>query len=197
MRRLFLLGTIVFFCISCNQDSPPKGVLDKEAMLNVMVDMQLTDAVLNLVYNSDTMKMQAKARYNYLFKKHDIDSATFSKSLRYYSKDPVELDSMYSLVSDSLTRLKEIVSPKPQIDLQSIRKAQAAEVYNYLFRSFKSHPSMVNKNQDPYIVDAKSLFKSYKNKLDSLKKQKDSVATDLKNKENTALKKVKNDLSTK
>ncbi len=90
-----------------------------------MVDFQITDAYLNQVPNQDTMKMQAHSRYNYIFKKHDIDSATFSKSLSYYSRRTEEFNKMFDGVLDSLNKLESIVRTKDSLVNVKIRKADS------------------------------------------------------------------------
>jgi hypothetical protein len=182
MRKLILLIAVVLFYVACKQNVP-KGVIEKSEMMNVLLDMQVTDAALNQVYNNDTMKMQAHSRYNYIFKKYKIDSATFTNSLKYYSRNAKELDSMYTQISDSLVRLQESLKPKPVINYA---KMQADSVYNFLFPKFtKDSAKFTNKNY--YNLDVKGLYGRYTQILDSLKHLQDSIKK----------KQVKNDLSTK
>lgn len=108
---LFLLLSLAF---ACQQNKAPKGIIEKDKMQNLMLDMQLTDAYLNQVYNQDTMKMQAHSRYLYVFKKHKTDSAKYVRSLEYYSKDPKVLSAMYTAISDSLTRLQTKLQTPPK-----------------------------------------------------------------------------------
>lgn len=180
MRKLILLLAVVLFYVACKQKTP-KGVIEKSEMMNVLLDMQLTDAALNQVYNNDTVKMQAHSRYNYIFEKYKIDSATFTNSLKYYSSNAKELDSMYTQISDSLVRLQKSLKPK-YVDT----KLQADSVYNFLFPKFtKDSAKFTNKNY--YNLDVKGLYGRYTQILDSLKHLQDSIKK----------KQVKNDLSTK
>lgn len=196
MRRLILLIAIVLFYTACNQNKLPKGVIEKDEMLNVMLDMQLTDASLNQVFNNDTMKMYANSRYNYLFKKYNIDSATFSNSLKYYSMDPVELDSMYSLVSDSLTRLAKILAPKIVNNTDSLRM-NGYKTYSYMFGKFKRDSINAINNFDSYDLNGKALLGAY-HRGDSLAKPKDSLnVIPKKFRQLKKATKIKNDLSAK
>ncbi len=202
MKRLIVLVAIVIFYTACDQNKVPKGLIEREKMLDVMVDMQLTDAYLNQVYNPDTMKMQAHSRYNYIFKKFNTDSANFSNSLKYYSKDPVALDSMFSQVYSTLARLQEKLKPKrTKQELDDSVKLQSQKLYNYMFGKFKIDSSKVGVNLNYYSLDAKALFKKYNMLSDSLVRLKDSV--NVKPKQVRELKKlkeakdVKNDLPKK
>ncbi len=171
MKKLILLIAVVLFYVACQQNNLPKGIIIKEKMINVMLDMQLTDAALNQVYNTDTMKMQAHSRYNYVFNKYKIDSAMFTNSLKHYSKDPIELDSMYTLVSDSLLRIQDDFNPKETKFVNDFATTQ--EMYTYLFGKFKRHASNLN-HVNTYNVDIKKSYIQY-TYLDSLKRLQDSI----------------------
>lgn len=106
-QKITILFSFCLIFISCNQEETPKGIIEKQKMINVMVDMQITDSYLNQVINRDTMMMQAHTRYNYIFKKYGIDSAQFSRSLAYYSDKPDEFNKMFNGVLDSLN-MKEV-----------------------------------------------------------------------------------------
>lgn len=106
-QKIAILFSFCLIFISCGQEEAPKGIIEKQKMISVMVDMQITDAYLNQVMNSDTMMMQAHTRYDYIFKKYGIDSAQFSRSLSYYSKRPDEFNKMFNGVLDSLN-MKEV-----------------------------------------------------------------------------------------
>jgi hypothetical protein len=99
-EKIFILFCLSLFLFSCQQDKTPKGIIEKDKMINVMVDFQITDSYLNQIPNQDTMKMQAHTRYNYIFKKYDIDSATFSRSLN-------KMESTVRM-KDSLTNVKRV-----------------------------------------------------------------------------------------
>ena len=113
-KKLSVFIGVLILAFSCKQEKLPTGIIEKEKMVNVLVDMQITDAHLNQVANVDTILVQAKSRYTYIFKKYAIDSVKFSKSLNYYSLRSVELDEMYQSVIDSLELMKERVKSKPK-----------------------------------------------------------------------------------
>ncbi|HEX7365486.1 MAG TPA: DUF4296 domain-containing protein [Pelobium sp.] len=185
MRKLLLLLAAVLFYVACNQNNAPKGIIAKEKMLNVLLDMQLTDAALTLVYNSDTMKMQAKSRYQYLFKKYGIDSATFTNSLKFYSEEPAQLDSMYSMISDSLTRLKEKLEAEGRY---------TEPLQNYILKGFTfDSPKFINPGY--YLSDIATRYQKYKLTKDTVNNKVDSLTTN--KTDNLKNSKLKNDLSAK
>lgn len=193
MKQIILFIAVVFFCFACNQNNLPKNVLGKQEMINLMLDMQLTDAILNQVNDTDSMKMYAHSRYSYLFSKYKIDSASFSNSLKYYSKDPVEIDSMYSIVSDSLIRLQDKLKPKLDTASNDNYFLQLS-LNRFLLNNFSPDTGKFT-NINPYAFDAKVLFERYNNSSESLR-LKDSLKL---NKLNELRKDTtfKNDISTK
>ncbi len=126
MKNIVVILMLVLGIVSCKQKQEPKNIIDEQKMIKVLVDMQITDAYLSQVYQPDTQKMQANSRYNYIFKKHKIDSAKFSNSLKYYSLDAKKLDEMYTMVDDSLTRLEKSLMPK-QKKVKRVRKIKKVE----------------------------------------------------------------------
>lgn len=117
-----LIVVCIFFLLSCNRDDTPKGIINKDEMVNVLFDMSITDAYLNQIYKPDSLQRQAHTRYNYLFKKNKIDSAKFTKSLKYYSLRSTELDEIFTKVTDSLTRLEKADSVKTRKKVKRIKR---------------------------------------------------------------------------
>lgn len=122
MKKLSALFCVFIFLMSCKQDETPKGIIEKDKMTGILVDMHISDAYLNQISNTDTMQMQAKSRYNYIFKKYQIDSLSFSKSLNYYSLKTNELDAIYKKVIDSLDYISNSLKPKPKLKNKSKAK---------------------------------------------------------------------------
>ena len=112
-KEIWILFFASIAMFGCTKNEPPKGIISKENMIGLLVDMHITDSYLNQVPNPDTLQMQAKARYNYIFKRYNTDSTKFSKSLNYYSLKSKELNEMYQKVTDSLDVLQKSLHPKP------------------------------------------------------------------------------------
>jgi len=117
-----LIVVCLFFLLSCNRDDTPKGIINKDQMVNVLFDMGITDAYLNQIYVPDSLQRQAHTRYNYVFKKNNIDSAKFTKSLKYYSLRTTELNEIFSKVTDSLIRLQKADSVKTAKKIKKLKR---------------------------------------------------------------------------
>ncbi len=128
MKKLSVLFFVFIFLISCKEEKTPIGIIAKDKMVGILVDMHISDAYLNQVINVDTLQGQAKSRYNYIFKKYKTDSTKFSKSLNYYSLKTDEFDKMYQNVLDSLDRLDNSLKPKLKLKLKRKLKAKPTKV---------------------------------------------------------------------
>lgn len=105
MRKYISLffSAIVVLC-ACN-DKMAEGVIDEEKMVQLLVDVHLTDGSLIMLSSAqDTMYKYGTARYAAVFKKHHTDSAQFNKSYKYYTTQPEVLIAMYDEVNKNLTK---------------------------------------------------------------------------------------------
>jgi len=93
----------------------PSGTLSEKQMADVLVDIHLTEAVLNITNDSiarlnDTT--QLRIRFADVFVKHNIDPDDFNTSLTYYMEHIEELDNIYKEVINRLTELEATLQPK-------------------------------------------------------------------------------------
>lgn len=154
-QKIAILFSFCLIFISCSQEKTPKGIIEKQKMINAMVDFQITDSYLNQVINKDTMLMQAHSRYNYIFKKYGIDSAQFSRSLLYYSNKPDEFNKMFNGVLDSLN-MKEVF-------------ARQTDSLRMLIKRRKDSIDRINLMKKDSLLKKDSLKKILNKKKDSLK----------------------------
>lgn len=113
---VFALGTS-----SCNwKDNKsadlPKGILQKERLINILADIQITEAYLddlrkNTVKTTDTSLLY----YEKVFKKYGCSPEEFEKSLLYYKQDLEEMSQIYA---DVITRLNELSAKNEEMLLQ-------------------------------------------------------------------------------
>jgi DNA-directed RNA polymerase subunit H (RpoH/RPB5) len=113
-KEIWVLFFVLIAILGCKHEDIPKEIISKENMIGLLVDMHITDAYLNQVSNNDTLQMEAKARYNFIFKQHHTDSVKFSRSLKYYSLRSKDLNDMYKKVMDSLDVMQKGLHPKPK-----------------------------------------------------------------------------------
>lgn len=104
-----LLIVICFSSFGCKKkhSAIPSGIIKKETMINIMVDVNLIEATLRVkqsLYNKDSSYV--KDYYDLVFKKYNITKEQFNNSLKYYSKHPDKFGEIYDEVINKLSRLQ-------------------------------------------------------------------------------------------
>ncbi|RFZ84881.1 DUF4296 domain-containing protein [Mucilaginibacter terrenus] len=110
-KHIIVFFSVLVFLSACKEDTPT-GILSENRMVNVLTDMHIADGSLYVVPQiPDSLYKYGAEKYSALFKKHHITSGQFTASLRYYSKQPVQLTEMYDKIAanvkakvDSLTK---------------------------------------------------------------------------------------------
>lgn len=85
-------------------------------MVWILSDLHVMDGYFSMLQYSDSLRITAKNYYATIYKKHNISRVAFEKSLKYYSMQPVLLDSMYTQVENILlkkeNKLKKVSEEK-------------------------------------------------------------------------------------
>ena len=145
MKRLIPGFFVLIFLVACARQHVPEGIIDNDKMVSVLTDIHLVDSyVSSAAY--DTTTQPAKNYYKVVYEKYKIDSVEFQKSLRYYSRQPELLDTMYYQVLQKLERKERRENLKQQIKIKAEQR-QAAEKENSAIR-LKPQPNWFF-NYDP------------------------------------------------
>lgn len=110
MKRLQILLLSLFLLTACHNNKLPEGVLDEQKMINVLADLSVIDGYMSTLLYTDTLRIEGKNYYATVYKNHKISKAVFDKSLKYYSTQPVLLDSMYSKVIRKLDAKEKVLN---------------------------------------------------------------------------------------
>lgn len=84
----------------------PKNIVQPNEMQKILVDIHLTDAYITSLPTQDSAKKIASMYYNGIYKKYNIDSAKYNKSLNYYYTNPEVFLKIYDGVYEQLTQQK-------------------------------------------------------------------------------------------
>lgn len=177
MKNLLALFCGLIFFASCANKDVPENLIDKKYIANVLIDIHLADASLDFAYNNDSMLLFAKSKYNYIFKKYSIDSAAFSQSLNYYSKDSEKFATIYKSVLDSLERMN-----KPEIAKIYKTKRIIPDSLRFKKKDLSKKDSLLVKNKklDSVKVKQPDSLRKVSNRYALLNKEKplkDTVKT--------------------
>ena len=94
MKKFF---SIIVICITFYTCKPgiPNNFIQPDKMEKVLYDIHAVDGYIGALQKQDTAKIVASSYYKGIYKKFDIDSATYTKSLNYYFEHPDLLNKMY------------------------------------------------------------------------------------------------------
>ena len=86
----------------------PKGIVSQQRMVAILTDFHIVEGYNTSLEITDTLlRTQLIEKYKQVFKKHQIDSLTFVKNLKYYNTHSSELEKIYQQVSTRLDILKK------------------------------------------------------------------------------------------
>lgn len=115
--KLFIIG--LFLITSCKDNEIPKDLITEQKMIRIIADLHIIDGYMATLVYTDSTRINGKNFYATVYKSHNITRAEYEKSLKYYSMDPVRLDSMYNRVEDLLAnkerKLNKIQLKNPEI----------------------------------------------------------------------------------
>lgn len=107
---------LLWFVVSCKTKDakvlPPKSVIDKEHMVEVLCDIHLVEAGAYMKRLNDTARFERNRKeYAKVMKLHEIDFELFTKSWKWYINNPAVLNFMYE---DVISCIKEAEKLAPE-----------------------------------------------------------------------------------
>ncbi|WP_338375757.1 DUF4296 domain-containing protein [uncultured Flavobacterium sp.] len=105
MKKLvFLFISIIF--LSCNNKpvSKPDNLLSKEVMEDIIFDLAILQAAET--YMPQKLSDKKIVSEEYIYKKYEIDSATYFQNYKYYASDIKNFKKIYKKVNDRINENK-------------------------------------------------------------------------------------------
>lgn len=103
MKKLLVFSFCIFSLVSCVSDNEPHYILPQEKMVEVLIDIHLTEGkVKYLPFSDDSLQVLYTLLENDVFLKHKVSDSIFTHSMRYYMDDLSEMEQIYARVYDSL-----------------------------------------------------------------------------------------------
>ena len=117
MKQLIAIFCITLFCACTSiEDRPsiPDNILSQEKMAEVMVDVHLLEAALNVnAYNRDQIVTNPIIPNSDVLKKNNVTKKHYEESFAFYSKNPLLLTEVYQLVLNNLSKMQaEVMNQK-------------------------------------------------------------------------------------
>ncbi|WEK17985.1 MAG: DUF4296 domain-containing protein [Candidatus Pedobacter colombiensis] len=107
--RNFLYIVIIFFFSSGCKPGIPKDIIQPDEMAKVLHDIHIADSYLGQLARPDSVKIIAAGYYKSIYKKYDIDSALYARSMNYYYKEPQVLNDIYVKVTGQLKKERDAI----------------------------------------------------------------------------------------
>jgi hypothetical protein len=119
---IFCLAILVASC-SGLLTSKPSGTLSESKMVDMLVDMHITEATVKFGVDSiehaiDTT--ESRNRFAEVFRNHNVKPEEFNQSMNYYLEHVEELDKIYSEVISRLTEIDAKLVPVNKQTVASI-----------------------------------------------------------------------------
>ncbi|MES2378817.1 MAG: DUF4296 domain-containing protein [Bacteroidota bacterium] len=124
-KHIFLFFSALLFLYACKGSSDASGVIDRNEMVNLLVDVHLVDGSLATQPNADSLYKVGTGRYLLIFKQHLTDSAQFKKSMKYYATQPEIMLKIYDDVNKKLQAKNDSLAMIILKDQQRVVKDQA------------------------------------------------------------------------
>jgi len=126
MKRIFAIIGICIGLYSC-KTGIPNDVIQPDKMEKVLYDMHIVDGYLSLLQKPNVVKKAASKYYNGVYKKFDIDSASYTKSMDYYYQRPDLLNNMYQNLIKQLDQERVKNDKRLSKEASDLRKKELAK----------------------------------------------------------------------
>lgn len=105
MKKIALFFSVIFFLFSCAKEEKPDYLWDEEIFVEVLVEVQLAEAMIRLSYNriGDTI-FNPDSIYASVFQKMEVSRVDYDSNYNYYMERPKKFEKLFEQV---IVRLSE------------------------------------------------------------------------------------------
>jgi len=112
VKRILVAFLFSIFSFSCDSDRTPSGLLSEDELVNVLIDIHLTEGMVSaLPIPYDSSQALYTLMEKDVFIKHGVEDSVFFNSMIFYLEDASKMDRIYARVIDSLV-VRESVPDK-------------------------------------------------------------------------------------
>lgn len=122
---VFFGALLLYSCQDIEKVEKPKNLIPEQKMAEILTDLSLLNSAKN--YNRKFLEETGLKPDEYLYSKHNIDSAQLSQSTRYYAANQTRLEAIYKKVKsnlESMQRDMEVIKAIEDKKKDSIRLLQ-------------------------------------------------------------------------
>lgn len=116
MKRILVAFLFSILAASCDSNQVPAGLLSEDKMVNVLIDIQLTEGMVSaLPVPYDSSQVLYTLMEKDVFLKHGVEDSVFYNSMIFYLEDAKKMDQIYSRVIDSLVVKESLPNKKEDL----------------------------------------------------------------------------------
>jgi len=95
--------------VACNRSASQVEIMNQEQMVSYLIQLHIAEAqVQNLRLKKDSSKVVFDIYERHLLEKNGLSDTLFVSSYNYYLEHPIELETIYEAVVDSISVRKSI-----------------------------------------------------------------------------------------
>jgi len=149
MIKLFFISISLFLLSSCynvNRDEPvePDILLSKEQMVEILTEVQLTEAGFQFKYYRNKAKELKPEFYNKILKQYGITLQQFKDNIDYYNYFPKVMEEIYESVLANLSKIQSEVLIEEQ-EAEKIRIADSIAIITDSLNSIRADSLVLEK----------------------------------------------------
>lgn len=110
---LWVIGFLILVA-SCSESAIkiPDDIIAKDSMVFIMMDIHIAEAGIKTLPN-DSINLNNKTYYEFIYKKHSITEEQFQKSLRFYTYNPELLQEIYVKMTEEMSKKEASLNKLP------------------------------------------------------------------------------------
>lgn len=97
MKSIICHYLLILLLLGCTSPTP-KDILPEDKLVSIITDLQMADAAYKLKMLPEKYSNQPEKYFLEILANHQVDSATYHKSMRFYAEDPTKLRKLYQKV---------------------------------------------------------------------------------------------------
>jgi hypothetical protein len=143
---------LLLLLASCSESSPletPPNLIDRNKMIRLITEIQLAESAIGLQPFSHTEAVIRFKKYEgEIFKKYQVDSATYFTSYQYYAAKGKLLQYIYLIVGDSITAQQKRAEKIARLDSAKRADSLQRKQIDSLLSKKDSIPLKIPKTQN-------------------------------------------------
>jgi hypothetical protein len=90
---------------SCSKSAVkiPGDIISKDSMVFILMDVHIAEAGVKSL-SADSLMINTKTYYEFIYKKHQITEEQFQKSMRFYTYQPELLQEIYVKMTEEMSK---------------------------------------------------------------------------------------------